>query len=429
MLTISRPNVPSDRIVPFSASERFLKIPVENYINLLGIEPAPPQVALINGINDPRFRFVVACFSRRVGKTYISNVIAQLVALVPGANILLISPNYNLTTISWDLQRSLINKFDIEVKKNNQKDRVITLTNDSSIRMGSVSQADSLVGRSYDLILFDEAAIDPNGKDVFNIQLRPTLDKMGSKAIFISTPRGLYNYFYEFYMRGFSDDFPDWVSMHCDWRDNPRAKEEDIKAAEKSMSRAEFRQEYYADFTVFEGRIWSFDAEKCSRDLSGLPFWEMDVIAGIDIGFRDPTVMCVIAYDHVEGKYYVLDEYWDNEAGSEQHARRVKELEDKYGISMIFIDSAAAQTRFDWAQQYDVATINAKKSVLDGIEAVGRLTDNDKLIVDEKCTHVLEALDQYQWDDRKGLEKQKPKHNDACHMADAIRYAIYTYTV
>jgi len=429
MLTISRPDIPSDKIITHSIADRFLKIPVENYLNLLGIEPSPPQIALINGVNDPRYRFVVACFSRRVGKTYISNIVAQLVALVPGSNVLLISPNYNLTTISWDLQRTLINKFDIEVKKNNQKDRVITLTNDSSIRMGSVSQADSLVGRSYDLILFDEAAIDPNGKDVFNIQLRPTLDKINSKAIFISTPRGLYNYFYEFYQRGFSEEYPDWVSMHCDWRDNPRANEEDVRAAEKSMSRAEFRQEYYADFTVFEGKIWNFDSDRCVKDLSDLPLWEMEVIAGIDIGFKDPTAMCVIAYDHHTQNYYVIDEYWDREEGSLQHANRVKELEEKYQISMIFIDSAAAQTRFDWAQQFDIATINAKKSILDGIEAVARIVDNNKLIVDERCAHVLEALDQYQWDDKKTLEKQKPKHNDASHMADALRYAIYTYTV
>ena len=46
--------------------------------------------------------------------------------------------------------------------------------------MGSINQVDSVVGRSYDLIIFDEAAL-VDGKDAFNVALRPTLDKENSK--------------------------------------------------------------------------------------------------------------------------------------------------------------------------------------------------------------------------------------------------------
>lgn len=430
MLTISRPDIRSDVIQDFPAASRFLKLPIARYLELLGVTPISPQVALINAINNPRYRFVVACLSRRTGKTYIANIIAQLVTLVPNSSVLLVSPNYNLSTISWDLQRTLINKFDLEVKKNNQKDRVITLENDSSIRMGSISQVDSLVGRSYDLILFDEAALSENGRDAFNIQLRPTLDKIGSKAIFISTPRGLYSYFKEFYDRGFSPEFMDWASIHSDWRENPRASPEDIEMARKTMSSSEFAQEYLASFTVFEGKIWAFDPDTCVRDLSDLRFWEMDVIMGIDFGFKDPTACCVIAYDYATECYYILDEYWSNERSTAQHANAVKALEEKYNASAIFVDSANAQTRFDWAQDYDIATIGADKgadSVKASIASVAALVESGKIIVDPRCTRVLQAMDQYQWDSRPGLQKEKPKHNEACHMADAIRYAIYTY--
>lgn len=426
MLTISRGDVRSDVIQDFPQSDRFLKLPIEKYLELLGVEPIGPQRAVINAINNPKYRFVVGCLARRTGKTYIANIIAQLVSLVPNSNVLLVSPNYNLSTISWELQRTLINKFDLEVKKNNQKDRVITLDNDSSIRMGSISQVDSLVGRSYDLILFDEAALSANGEDGFNIQLRPTLDKMHSKAIFISTPRGLHNYFKKFYDRGFSSEYPEWVSIHSDWHENPRASETDINEAKNSLSSAEFRQEYYADFTVFEGKCWDFNLDDV-RDLSGLDYRGMDVIAGLDIGFRDPTAMCVIAYDYDTDKYYVIDEYYSNEKTTGVHAEKVKELEDKYNISAIFIDSAAAQTRFDWAQDYDIATIGAKKSLKDSIGAVGRICEQRKLIVHSGCRKTLESLDQYQWDNRTMLQQEKPVHGPESHMADALRYALYTY--
>ena len=33
----------------------------------------------------------------------------------------------------------------------------------------------------------------------------------------------------------------------------------------------------------------------------------------------------------------------------------------------------------------------------------------------------------YQWDPNPNLLKEKPKHNKASHMADALRYAIYSF--
>lgn len=428
-MEVSRPYIQTQFLEDFPVQDRYLKLPVRNYLDLIEITPIPPQIALINAINDPRHRYITACLARRTGKTFISNVIAQLVALVPGTNVLLVSPNYQLSTISWDIQRQLIMKFDIEVAKNNQKDRVIVLDNGSSIRMGAISQVDSLVGRSYDLILFDEAALCEDGESKFNIQLRPTLDKDNSKAIFISTPRGCYNFFHDFYKRGFSAKHPEWASIHATWEDNPRLTPSNVAEARNTMSRAEFEQEYMAKFTVFEGRVWDFDFEGSIRDLSDLDFRDMDIIAGVDIGFRDPTAFCVLAYSHFDEMYYVLAEYLDAEKATSTHAAVIMRMEEEYGIDMIFIDSAAAQTRFDWAQEYDISTVNAKKSLLDGIAAVGRVVDSRRLIVDSSCVEVLKCLDQYQWKTKVNLIKETPEHNDASHMADALRYAIYSYVV
>ncbi len=64
------------------------------------------------------------------------------------------------------------------------------------------------------------------GGDAFRVQLRPTLDKPNSKALFISTSWG--NWFKEFYAYGFDDTLPNWVSIHGTYRDNPRADLNDI---------------------------------------------------------------------------------------------------------------------------------------------------------------------------------------------------------
>ena len=413
-----------------------------------------PQMALINAINDPQYRFVCAALSRRIGKTYISNIIAQLVVLVPGCNVLIISPNYNLSAISFELQRRFIAHFEVEVDRDNLKDKVIELCNKSTVRMGSITTVDSVVGRSYDLIIFDEAALASGGEDAFNVQLRPTLDKVGSKAIFISTPRGNLNWFSRFYNRGFSDKFPSWCSLTADYHENPRMSEADVSEAKLSMSRAEFEQEYLASFNTFEGQIYNYSRDCTIEFKASVDRYE--VIAGLDPGYTDPTAFVVITYremnqylledtysssgdligfagdlnpDYIEGhgSFHVVDEYLNN-AVTKIHAEAIQSLVDKWEIEIIFIDSAAAQVGADLTYTYDISTTLSKKAKLPGIAYVQSLIEQDRLFVSPHCTHTLNALDQYRWDPRDTLTVSKPLH-DYSDMMDALRYAVYSFTV
>jgi len=410
-------------------------------LNLLGITPNRVQNAIVNGINNPDYRFITACVSRRVGKTFIGNIILQVVALMPGASVLIISPDYNLSSISWDLQRQLLDKFDIERVRDNAKDRIIELANGSMIKVASVSRVDSAVGRSYDLIVFDEAALNDDGGKAFNIALLPTLDKYSSKCLFISTPRGD-NWFREFFDRGFSNDLElsEWLSIHADYHENPRVSQRAVANAKKTMSHAEFEQEYMANFVTFEGQVWALDQD-CIQDLTKMKTEIMaaphrvEIISGLDLGFRDQTAMVVLATWQDENEnniYYLLDEYVDNARSTEKHAREIASLVERWDLDYIFADSAAAQTRYDLAATYDISTVGAIKSLTDGIGAVGAVVDNNRLIVHEDCVESIYALRNYKWkgkvdDGQWNIETQKPEHNRASHCADAIRYAIYTY--
>lgn len=428
MLQISRADVVSTHIIE-DLPNAFLKLSVTTYLKTLDVEPLPSQIALVNAIN--KYRFVVAALSRRQGKTYIANIIGQMVALVPGCNILIMSPNYSLSQISFELQRQLLKYHGIKPSKDNAKDKVIELENGSTIRMGSINQVDSSVGRSYDLIIFDEAALS-DGIDAFNVALRPTLDKPGSRAIFISTPRGKTNWFSVLYNRGYNigadgeyKEFKEWCSIRATWEANPRMTQEDIDEAKLTMSAAEFAQEYMADFNQYQGQIWTL-SQDCIRELpQELP--RFDIVAGLDLGFQDPTAMCVIGYDYVGEKFYFLDEYYLNGKTTAKHAEAIQRLINKWDIDYIYIDSAGAQTRYDLAREYDIPTMNANKSVLDGIGYVSSLVDNDQIYVSPHLKEVLRAFDAYRWDPNPNLVKEKPIHDSASHMADAIRYALYSF--
>ena len=137
MLEVSREDIDCDNLTEYPANTRFIKLPIANYLKLLGAwdQLNRPQIALINAINNPKYRFVTAAFSRRLGKTFIANIIAQLVSLVPGCHILIISPNYNLSSISFELQRKFIRHFDLEITRDNLKDKIIELANGSTVRI------------------------------------------------------------------------------------------------------------------------------------------------------------------------------------------------------------------------------------------------------------------------------------------------------
>lgn len=433
MLKVSR-DVDINEITEFDVNERFIKLPIDRYLQLL---PSPvgtgnvfdslnrPQIALINAINSPKYRFVSAALSRRLGKTYISNIIAQLVLLIPNCNVLIMSPNYSLSQISFELQRKLINTFDLEIVRDNLKDKIIELSNGSTVRMGSVNQVDSCVGRSYQLILFDEAALSSDGEAAFNVSLRPTLDRPNSKAIFISTPRGKRNWFSRFHARGYSDDFPEWCSITADYKENDRMTDKDVQEAKRSMSAAEFEQEYLASFNSFEGQIYTLSTENIVDEL---PPGNYEIFAGMDPGYKDPTAFVVFAYDTENDYYYIVEDYLQAEKVTSQHAKLLQEIITKWSIDTIFIDPAAAQFAADLAYQYDIATIKAKKAVLEGIAYCQTLVQQDRLKILSSCTHTLDAMDQYQWDPNESLIKEKPAHNEASHIADAIRYGLYTFT-
>ena len=61
-------------------------------------------------------------------------------------------------------------------------------------------------------------------------------------------------------------------------------------------------------------------------DLVELEVGRMDVFAGLDVGYKDPTAFCVIAYDWDTETYHVLDEYYNSERTTEQHAAEIQKL-------------------------------------------------------------------------------------------------------
>jgi len=405
-------------------SDTFFRLNIDKLLTKL---PTPvkfneSQQAMIDGLNENRFFVHIA--ARRTGKSYAAAILAFAKLLEPGQQVMVVAPNFSLSSIIWDYVTDLIKQLEIEVDRFNQKDKVVRLINGSVFRLLSANNRDSLVGRAANLLIVDEAAIITND-EYFTRDLRPALSTFqDSRCLWISTPRGKGNYLYSYYLRGDDVEYPEWGSAVFTWRSNPLLAEKDIEEARKSSTRALFAQEYECEWTTTESQIYEgLDEDKHIGDYHGERF--LEVVAGLDVGYRDDNVFVVIGYDGEN--YYILDEFISKESTTSELASNIQDKIDEWNIDVIYIDSAAQQVKADFAYDYDIYCENAIKSVNDGINYIQVLVEKDKLYFDTLgATHTFSAMSSYRWNPN--TENPKPIHDWASHPCDAVRYAIYTHS-
>ena len=405
-------------------SNKFFRLNIDKLLTKL---PVPvtfneSQQAMINGLNENRFFVHIA--ARRTGKSYAAAILAFAKLLEPGQQVMVVAPNFSLSSIIWDYVTDLIKQLEIEVDRFNQKDKVVKLINGSVFRLLSANNRDSLVGRAANLLIVDEAAIITND-EYFTRDLRPALSTYNdSRCLWISTPRGKGNYLYTYYLRGDDPEYEEWGSAVYTWRSNPLLGEKDIEEARKATTRALFAQEYECEWTTTESQIYEgLDDDKHIGEYSGERF--LEVIGGLDVGYRDDNVFVVIGNDG--DNYYILDEYISKESTTSELASAIQDKIDEWNIDTIYIDSAAQQVKADFAYDYDIYCENAIKSVNDGINYIQVLVEKDRLFFDTLgAAHTFAAMSSYKWNPN--TENPKPIHDWASHPCDAVRYAIYTHS-
>jgi PBSX family phage terminase large subunit len=401
----------------------YFRLPIDKLLEKLPrpVEFNESQQAMIEGLNENRFFVHIA--GRRTGKSYGAAILAFAKLLEPGQQVMVVAPNFSLSSIIWDYVTDLIRQMEIEVEKFNQKDKVVKLINGSIFRLLSANNRDSLVGRAANLLIVDEAAIIPND-EYFTRDLRPALSTFkDSRCLWISTPRGKGNYLYDYFLRGDDPNFEEWGSAKFSWRANPLLSEKDVEEARKAMTKALYLQEYECEWTTTESQIFdAINEEKHVIDCADQSYSE--VIAGLDVGYRDENVFVVIGCS--DDNYYILDEYISKESTTSELAAVITEKINQWGIESIYIDSAAQQVKADFAYDFDIYCENAIKSVNDGISFLQSLIENDKLHFDtEGATHTYAAMSAYSWNQNTDIPK--PIHNWASHPCDAVRYGIYTH--
>lgn len=236
-------------------------------------------------INDPA-RFKVLACGRRWGKTLIASLMALATLMQVNRRVWIVGPDYSLCEkVFRELYHILVVQLKIirpgkpgGGRARNQRGDLYLETPWGSVLEGkSLENPDSLAGEALDLVIVDEAALNPSIEDIWMQMLSPTLmDKSGS-AVFISTPRGK-NGFYKLFLfgqtgkaqrdgkaaitfnneAGVSNDMTEWSSFKKSSYDNPLLSSDPEKSKQEidsayrraalSGKLLKFKQEYMADF-------------------------------------------------------------------------------------------------------------------------------------------------------------------------------------
>lgn len=399
-------------------------------------------------LHDDPSRYKVVVAGRRFGKSVFARHHCLLNALFNPGLYWIISPTYRQSKqIHWmALKKEIPNEL---ITYQNEQELSIHLANGSIIELKGADNEQNLRGVGLKGVVLDEAA--DQKPHVWEEIIRPMLVDSEGWAVFIGTPKG-FNWFYELYMRGVvgSPTYdPEWKAFHFTSYDNPYLKKREIDKAKKEALRSKkedtFEQEYMAEFKRYEGLIYKLFSRESHVVLPfEVPYTEgWDIYRAVDFGYGvNPTVCLWIAVSPDE-KWYVIDEYYEVKDASDYHCGMILSKSANYQTpTATFCDPSNPMLRDDWGKKGVYMTAgkrdpgtNLREWVNTGIDIITEkmkvsLKDNKPtLFVFSNCTHFIEELESYAWEEPKDLYLNHPgrpkKTSD--HGPDALRYFAISY--
>ena len=247
------------------------------------IQLTKSQQELYRLATDESFKYLTVCLSRQQGKSTALIVLCTQWLLQKNIKIGYVCRTSLFAETGYgDLLRILPPPL---IKKANTQTKYIETVFGSSIRFFSAESGNSLRGQSFHYLLLDEFAFfgfeQTDGTDLWNNILSPTVKVKGRKCIFVSTPLGKNNRFYEMYLRGFDDNYPSYKSMLITIYQDGLITPEEIEETRKGIPELAWKQEYLCEFldsslTFFNGfencfQNYDYNYEKTwiGVDLSG----------------------------------------------------------------------------------------------------------------------------------------------------------------
>jgi hypothetical protein len=291
--------------------------------------PHPAQQQIL----DEARRFNVLAIGRRGGKSALGQLVLARTALdgLPGAYL---APTYKLLAEFW---RELVAVLRPVTRRKLEDEHRLELITGGVIECWSTDTGDPARGRKYRRVVLDEAAMMPNLLDIWNLAVRPTLVDLSGDAFFLSTPKGL-NDFYQVWLLGQDKLAREWASWQMPSQVNPFIPSADIEQARRELPERAFAQEFDARFLEVEGAGVFRGVEAVSRLGPTPPVRGHAYVMGVDWARDlDFTVLSII--DASTREQVALDRY--NQIDWEFQTERLHKWARAYSPRLIVAEANA----------------------------------------------------------------------------------------
>lgn len=375
-----------------------------------------------NKVAQSPARFKILRNGRRTGKTFYFIIDSlSLGLLYPNLSLSYVGLTYgHAKDVVWEDYLKLAEGL---IAYKNSQELLIRLHNGSRIKLYSWDSIDNMLGKKNHKVYLDECAVAKNLKKAWDDVIEPTLLDYHGEAIFASMPRGKGQFKK---LIDESKSKPGWQDFHYTSYENesiPNVKEE-LDQKRKDISPSVFAQQYLAEFTDLEGRIYTeFNRDQTKPEP---PFEPVSYGFSVDFGYNHPLAAYLYAIGP-DDQVHVKRELYERRLDDAQRLAKIKELIEGYEITTAVGDSEDPIALLSLSRELGFTIEPAHKgkgSVFDGITEVKSRLHKGDLTVDDSCVYLQDELESYSWKlDPAGNQMDVPikEMDDAC---DSVRYFV-----
>jgi len=394
-------------------------------------------------LHDSTARFRIPCCGRRWGKSQAAGHEITAALFKPNSRWWIVGPTYRLgekefRVVFDDIIRKLnLGKYVKKSYNPEQGSMRIEMPWNAVVEVVSAEKQDSLVGEGLDGVILSEAAL--HKRDTWQMYVEPALTDKRGWALFPSTPRGS-NWYEGLYRMGQDAEFPDYESWRFPSWDNPIVypggeHDEEMDRIRKVVSGYHFDQEYAAEFTAFEGKIYDeLKADVHFTDIEYNPYWKNFWV--FDFGFSDPFVCLDIMVDPSD-RAYIWREYQVQHKTTMEHGMllKLRDNPSSFHVDGRFADPRGADEIHTLAPLLGQIVARPVPWLV-GVEAVKRAMKIREdgtpgfYIDPRKCPITTRQLQNLRANSvREGRNAREGQHDYDDHGPDAMRYFFSEYFV
>ena len=374
-------------------------------------------------LQDPT-RYKVICSGRRWGKSYFSLMYLLSKPFKANERRWVVFPTYRQAKmVSWSILKNIFAGKPVSI---NETELSITLSNGAKVELKGADKPDSLRGVSTTMVVLDEYSY--MKENVWGEIIQPTLAETKGSALFVGTPTGVQNHFYDLFVKGQSEG-GDYKSWQFTTLDGGFISAEEIENAKKNLDKRTFQQEYEASFLTAANRVaYNFNRDIHCKVMEKSPrmFW------GVDFGVAS-YMTAVLMCENTAGEIYVFDEIGLQNSNTFELAQRMK----KIAHSLPVYPDPAGKARTSNSTKSDhmilqeagftVISKKANPTQKDRMNALNRMledaTGKHKLFVNPKCKNLIRDLELCTLENGQIL-----KTETLSHFLDGLMYPIeYRY--